>query len=87
MPPRRIISYLKIPGKKACSIGWFKTEEREAFAKFSKPIFQNKSLVILTTKVHQVKIEKHFGLKDVFFDQSLVMTNIDSFSYGTTIDQ
>jgi polar amino acid transport system substrate-binding protein len=87
IPPQRILYYLKESEKKWCSIGWFKTKEREEFAKFSKPIYQNRSLVVLTTKAKKERIEKHPGLKDLFFDQSLVLTKIDSFSYGTVIDQ
>ncbi len=86
VPPQRILYYVKDPKRKVCSIGWFKTTEREKFAKFSRPIYQNKPLVILTTKTHQARIEEYTGLKDVFFDQSLIMAKIEAFSYGTTID-
>ncbi len=86
VPPQRILYYLKDPKKKVCSIGWFKTEERKKFAKFSRPIYRSKPLVILTTKVHQARIEEYPGLRDVFFDQSLILAKIESFSYGTTID-
>lgn len=87
VPPQRILYYLQNPEKKVCSIGWFKTTQREAFAKFSKPIYQNKPLVILTVEQYQHKIENHIEIKDVLFDQTLVMARIDSFSYGAVIDE
>ncbi len=40
MPPRRILRMVR-DGEPVCSVGWFRTPEREAFARFSEPIYQN----------------------------------------------
>ncbi|MCF6247726.1 MAG: transporter substrate-binding domain-containing protein [Desulfobacula sp.] len=87
MPPQRILHYLKNSQKRICSIGWFKTKQRQEFAKFSLSIYQNKPLVILTTKSYQQQIVKHQSIKDVFLDRSLSLARIDSFSYGAVLDE
>ena len=39
-----------------CAVGWFKNSEREAFAKFSKPIYQDEPQVVLTAiENHKIK--------------------------------
>ncbi len=85
-PPARIMATIKSNQKRVCSIGWFKNEERKSFAKFSLPIYRNKPLVILTTIVKQNSFDKHKSIKDVFADQTLTLSTIDSFSYGKLID-
>ncbi len=85
-PPARIMVAIKTNQKRVCSIGWFKNEKRKSFAKFSLPIYQNKPLVILTTNVKQNLFDKHKTIKDVFADQTLSLSTIDSFSYGKSID-
>ncbi|MBU1342240.1 MAG: transporter substrate-binding domain-containing protein [Proteobacteria bacterium] len=87
VPPSRIMHYIKDPNKKVCSIGWFKNKEREEFAKFSEPIYQNKPLVVLTTRSKQHLLEQHATIKDVFSDRSLILAAIDSFSYGAIMDK
>ncbi len=38
-PPKRILKTIEGTREYACSVGWFKTVERERFARFSDPIF------------------------------------------------
>ncbi len=38
-PPKRILNIIETAQKYACSVGWFKTAERERFARFSDPIY------------------------------------------------
>ncbi len=40
MPPRRVLHAIR-QGEPVCSVGWFRTRERETFARFSDPIYQN----------------------------------------------
>ncbi|NOX34084.1 MAG: transporter substrate-binding domain-containing protein [Deltaproteobacteria bacterium] len=84
--PSRIMHYIKDPQTKVCSIGWFKNKKREAFAKFSLPIYRNRPMVLLTTRSKQHLFERHNTIKDVFSDRSLILAKIDSFSYGVIID-
>lgn len=38
-PPKRILNIIETTQEYACSVGWFKTGERERFARFSDPIY------------------------------------------------
>lgn len=46
MPPPRILATFEQHDIQACAVGWFKTPERETFARFSRPIYRNKPLVV-----------------------------------------
>ena len=87
VPPSRIISYIKNQEKPICSIGWFKNKERESFAKFSIPIYEDRPLVILTLKLKKHLFDRHQTIKDVLSDRTLILAKIDSFSYGVIMDE
>jgi len=87
LPPNRILVEIQEGKLPNCSIGWFKTQEREAFASFSLPIYQNKPIVILTRRQNQQLFAAYTTLKQVFADQSLLFGTMDAFSYGEYIDQ
>jgi hypothetical protein len=53
LKPNKIIFIIKHANLPHCSIGWFKKPEREAFAKFTKPIYQDRPLVLLKTKLNK----------------------------------
>ncbi|NMC49887.1 MAG: transporter substrate-binding domain-containing protein, partial [Desulfovibrio sp.] len=38
-PPKRILNIIEDAQEYACSVGWFKTTQRERFARFSDPIY------------------------------------------------
>ena len=86
MPPKRIIKMLKHTDGRFCSIGWFKTPEREKFAKFSLPIYRNKPIVLLTATSQKEKFKPYRTLKEIFSDKSLVLGSMSAFSYGDYID-
>jgi polar amino acid transport system substrate-binding protein len=86
MPPERIMTEIREPNRFHCSVGWFKNLEREEFAKFSLPIYQNKPLEVLTTKKLSPLFDKHSALKDILSDPSLIMGTLSAFSYGTDVD-
>jgi polar amino acid transport system substrate-binding protein len=86
-PPNRILAELRSDQQPICSIGWFKTTEREGFANFSLPIYRDMPMVLLTTVDKRDAVGRHRTLQDVFSDTSLVMAQVASFSYGQTIDR
>ena len=87
LPPARIIQTIKKAKTPHGSIGWFKKPEREKFAKFSLPIYQNQPIVLLTSK----RLEKFFihydTLQQVFSDKTLIIGQMGSFSYGSFVDE
>lgn len=85
-PPNRIMEEIRNNRSQVCSIGWFKTTERESFALFSLPIYRDRPLVLLTTEETAPQIRRHRTLRDVFADTSLIMAQVASFSYGEAVD-
>ncbi len=87
LTPNQIIYVLRYANVPHCSIGWFKNPERELFTKFTRPIYQNRQLVLLTTKSAQKRFSIDQKLRDIFSDPHLVMARIASFSYGDYVDR
>ncbi|WP_235669484.1 substrate-binding periplasmic protein [Solidesulfovibrio carbinolicus] len=46
MPPGRVVAMLREGPSRACAVGWYKTAEREAFARFSKPLYRNQPTTV-----------------------------------------
>ncbi len=86
LPPNRILEELRQNQSPTCSIGWFKNPERETFANFSLPSYRGDPMVVLTTRALAEKIDQHDTLADIFWDKSLVMARMASFSYGSYVD-
>lgn len=86
-PPNRILEELRGNQQPLCSIGWFRTAEREGYVNFSLPIYRDLPMVLLTTVDKRDAVGRHRRLQDVFGDTSLVMAQVASFSYGQTIDR
>ena len=86
-PPNRIMEEIRSDRERICSIGWFKTPERETFARFSLPIYRDQSPVLLTTTDKAHLFSRYKTLRSVFADPALVMAQVASFSYGETIDR
>lgn len=46
MPPGRVVAMLRDGPSRACAVGWYKTTEREAFARFSHPLYRNQPTAV-----------------------------------------
>ena len=87
LTPYRILYVLRHAATPHCSIGWFKTAERQLFAKFSEPIYRDRSLVLVTSRTQQGKFSGKQTLREVFSDQNLTMARLAEFSYGDQVDK
>jgi uncharacterized protein (TIGR02285 family) len=85
MPSKRQLATIKYNKKKACGIGWFKNSEREEFARFTDPIYQDKPAITISRKENKA-IERHRNLQTLLKDKSIKLLVKDGFSYGTYID-
>ena len=84
LPPKRILAEIQ-DGKYACSIGWFKTPERESFAKFSLPIYRNQPMcIVINPDKRSVLPGKPTG-GDIA-GSGLLLGTIAGFSYGEWAD-
>lgn len=84
VPTNRQLSAVKEAKGMHCAVGWFKTPEREQFAKFTKPIYRDKPWLVLANVGYSIKdgtkLEQALKAKGV-----RVLTK-DSFSYGSYLD-
>jgi uncharacterized protein (TIGR02285 family) len=84
-PNKRIQHELQQGDRAACSIGWFKTAERQAWAWFSAPIHRDAPMQVLTTAPLLQRVGGYADLTALLAsDLRLGLT--DGFSYGA-LDQ
>lgn len=84
IPTNRQLYYLKANQAPSCAIGWFKTVEREQFAKYTNPIYQDKPTVLLARK--GFKVDVNARLKDVLTIKGLRILVKNNYSYGSFVD-
>ncbi|NDV23742.1 ABC transporter substrate-binding protein [Desulfovibrio sp. JC022] len=85
MPSKRILHTIRKGGSFA-SIGWFKTQDREEYAKFSQPIYKNKPIGIFLRKKDYKKFSRHKTLKELLEQNKFKTGYIAGHSMGKYID-
>ena len=84
MPTSRQIATLKQNERPACAVGWFRNEERERFARYTRPIYRDRPTVALA---HAGFDTKHQRLDGVFSHSPGTKVLVKAgFSYGPYID-
>lgn len=83
VPPNRQLVVLKEGGPN-CAIGWYKTAEREQFAKFTKPIYRDKPTVIIANP--KFAPAENAKLADILGTKGARVLIKENFSYGPFID-
>lgn len=84
-PAKRELEMIRGNEQRACAVGWFKTPEREAFARFTLPIYLGTpTMAIARSDNGQV----HSGrpLAEILTNRRLRLLRKDGYSYGTFID-
>ncbi len=84
MPNKRVEANLQ-SGEYACGIGWLKKPEREQWAIFSNPIYQDQKLAVLINKKFALKNMEYTTI-DELINLNLKLGIIDGFSYGSWAD-
>lgn len=85
MPSKRILHTIKKGGSFA-SIGWFKTPQREKYAKYSLPIYENKPIVVLLKHDNRDKFNKFKTLEELLEQKKFKTGFIAGHSMGGYID-
>ena len=70
-----------------CVIGVFKKPEREAFAKFTNPIYKDQPQIILTAAANAQRFAKINSVTDLFADESVILLVKLGYSYGVALDK
>lgn len=85
MPPRRQLNSIQNNTERICAVGWFKTPEREQYARFTLPLYQDKPNSLLT----RADVEFSSGsptIEEVFATADLTLLIKNGYSYGEHID-
>ncbi|MFW5498195.1 MULTISPECIES: substrate-binding periplasmic protein [unclassified Maridesulfovibrio] len=85
MPSKRILHTIKKGGLFA-SIGWFKTPDREEYANFSLPIYENKPILVLLRRENREQFSKYKTLEELLKKSRYKTGLIAGHSMGGYID-
>ncbi len=85
-PFARQLYYLEKNTGRDCMIGMFRRPEREAFAKYSKPVYQDQPQVIVAGVAQAKRFSDFQSVVDVFNDKKLVLLTKLGYSYGVPLD-
>ncbi len=80
VPPRRILRRVR-NGRPVCSVGWFRTPEREAFARFSEPIYRNLPMGALIRREKASAWPERPTMREAL-ESGLVLGLVKGFRYG-----
>ncbi|WP_321314716.1 transporter substrate-binding domain-containing protein [Halarcobacter sp.] len=85
-PSKRHLYEIKANINKMCAIGWFKNIQREEFAKFTHPLYQDKPLGIISRKENE-NILKNISVDNLLKNRNLSLLSKASYSYGSFLDE
>lgn len=83
-PSKRHLSEIASNKTPICAVGWFKNSNREKFAKFSKALYQDKPVGILTHKL--THIQENSDIEKIVQENKFKVLIKDSYSYGDFLD-
>jgi ABC-type amino acid transport substrate-binding protein len=84
-PSERQLAMLKQDRQRLACVGWFKTAEREAFAKFSVPLYQDKQTAVLTRRDNG-KVAAIKSVEELLRQDELTLLVKVGYSYGAFLD-
>lgn len=86
IPSPRQLLMVRNDGGRVAALGWFRNPERERFAKFSHPVYRDRSIALLTRKDH-AGVMRHTTIDSLFRDASQVLLVKTGYSYGPFVDR
>ncbi len=85
LPSARQLEMIKRGEDPACGLGWFKRPDREAFAKFTLPIYRDLPTIVVA-RADDRRFADRPTLDVLFHDKSLLLLTKTGYSYGAEID-
>jgi len=85
-PSKRQLYLLEQNRGRDCLVGWFKLEEREKYAKYTLPIYQDRPQIALA-RADNNKISSGSVIDDIFSNPQLTLLVKDGYSYGDFLDK
>lgn len=86
-PARRQLDIIEKNEDKSCAAGWFKTPEREAYARYTLPVYQDKPFVAVFRADNELLPEAAPVLDQVLGEWRLKLLVKEGYSYGQFIDE
>ncbi|GAB3242364.1 substrate-binding periplasmic protein [Chitinimonas naiadis] len=87
IPAKRLTADIQANRHPICSPGWYKLPEREAYARFSLAMHQDKPQVVLAGAHALMAIQGQKSLRALLADTRLTMGTVDGVSYGPELDK
>jgi len=84
-PAKRELALIRSNDQQACAAGWFKSPEREAFGRFTLPIFMDSPTLALA-RADNDQIQSGGSLAGTLSNRRLRLLRKDGYSYGKFID-
>lgn len=84
-PTNRQLAMVREGQEKVCAVGWFRSEERAGYAKFSKPIFRDKDWYVLANADFAAR--GHKTLAEMLSQKETRVLVKDQYTYGDQLDQ
>lgn len=85
-PSKRQIYILQQNGGRDCLVGWFKNLEREEFARYTLPIYQDEPQIALA-RADNDNIPSVTTVGEIFSNPLLTLLVKDGYSYGEFLDR
>ena len=85
VPPPRQLSIIRRSERPACGIGWFRTPERLTFAQFTRALYTDLPLVVLS-RADDAQVRNHDSLAALIANPNLRLGVRNGYAYGEYID-
>ena len=85
VPVKRILQDMQL-GRPVASLGWFKTPEREEFARFSRPIYINRPVVVFFLREKEELFRPYDTLEALLESGKFFMGRVAGLSDGPQLD-
>ncbi|MDX2104369.1 MAG: hypothetical protein SF002_17725 [Alphaproteobacteria bacterium] len=86
VPPSRILELFRRQEPMHCSVGWFRTPEREAALWFSLPIYRNRPPVLVVNAAVADAVAATGSVAVALTNPDWVVGVVERYSYGVTLD-
>lgn len=87
VPAKRITFDIQNNAQPICSTGWYKLPEREAYARFTQAVHQDKPHVVLAGTHAAEAVRRNKTLRALLANPALSIGVVDGVSYGQELDQ
>ncbi|NGZ87261.1 transporter substrate-binding domain-containing protein [Duganella aceris] len=85
LPTNRQLMMIKDPKQRACAVGWFRVEEREGYAKYTKPIYRDKEWLVLANTALAARSDATLDALLRHAETRVLVK--DNYSYGAELDK